>query len=1153
MRLIIDGNSFLNQALLRGEDHDNGRRVIDPNTGKHVQVNGFEYGVEGFFDKFAFHLKEFDLAPRQTILVWDGKNAKSRRRTFLPTYKQGRDKIEEVNVELNLARERVTQMMLDLGVVVMQQDNYEGDDVIGYICKHQRYEKNLVATADGDLCVLHDQNTDVFRMGEMNKNPYGGFPHEYITLYKALVGDTSDKIPGAKGFGDAKFVDLVRVFGLDGLEELVRLIENDLLDELKESVADLPCLQKILDDKPSVAVSWRCASLLVDQINTKAKPLSIQPGMVKQWASLPPELRVEDLKHFYGTKTLVTAANYAQAFDRVKGQMGHSPFVALDIETSTSESSDEWLERISAVTEKESKLFDVLGSDLTGMSLTFGANTQHTIYMSVDHRDTDNITVDQCREMVELIPQKLHTVIQNRQFEFSVLYRTWGDRWLENGWHGFVPNALDTKIGAAYTDENFRKGLKDRSKLHLGYDQATYAETTTLSGPVGSLPKGGRRVKGVYEHVIKAAVHIDEEEKYGGGKGSVIEPAITETWESRQYKMNELTAKQVFAYGCDDTICTAALHTYYQLVMYLEDTWRVYLEVEQLPEYLTSLAYVQGIPISLAKVRDMEARDAAAYEAAWTTLRTFLMGHGWTGTVCPVLTELSPANVKEAAALLVDTEEVQYTTKKRKLNAMAQDLRDQFPDNAYAGLLASMVEQDDLQGVNKLVKDNFTGEPKINFQSPKQMQNLFYEVIGMTPRIFNKLTDKQREDSDFRNAFKKVRKDKEGKEVEFTEVEWACLIQKASTDDTAVDWALAKDELTDEQRNVLKAYKAVRTIMTRRGLFYKPYKALGHWRDGRIHPSLNQCEAVTLRYSSSAPNIQQMPKRGEGVEFREVIQPHIEDAVVFSLDFSGQELRDMAEWSGDTNLTACYVGDDLKDPHSLTAVASAVMLWGYEIDYEDFIAQLKTSDPVKAKKAKDLRGDAKTVNFASQYDAMAPKIAQELLTDEETAQSFLDAKDKAFPRINEWKDEVREQAERDGYVTTRMGARRHLRSLLMSDNKWEAAKAGRQGPNFKIQGSGAEQTKLAIASMWKRKLFTGKYRARFYAPIHDEVVFSVHKDDAAELVRQVHECMTQPYGGKKIPIVSSISLGPNFGKQIECGDQFDPDKISAALQEIFQA
>ena len=203
-----------------------------------------------------------------------------------------------------------------------------GDDVLGYICKYQRYERNIVSTVDGDLCVLCDDNTDVWRLGEMNKNPYGGFPHKYITLYKSLVGDTGDKIPGAKGFGDTRFVDLVRIFGLDGLDMLVDLIQNYQLDRLSEDVADFAALQKIIDSKQMVATSWRCASLLVSEVNTKRRPLDLQAGLVRQWGELADDMRVPALKHFYGTKTLVTAGNYAKARERFKEQMVHTPFVA---------------------------------------------------------------------------------------------------------------------------------------------------------------------------------------------------------------------------------------------------------------------------------------------------------------------------------------------------------------------------------------------------------------------------------------------------------------------------------------------------------------------------------------------------------------------------------------------------------------------------------------------------------------------------------------------------------------------------------------------------------------------------------------------------------------------------------------------------------
>lgn len=1184
MKLIFDGNSLLNEALLRGVDKEFGRVVKDA-EGKEVQVNSAGYGFEGFFDKFKDALDHFMAAPRQAVVVWDGANAKHRRRTFLPGYKGGRDKIPEVNEQLNEARRRVTEALYHLGAMTVYQDGLEADDVIGYLVKHLRYERNVIVTSDGDLSVLHDENTDVWRKGELNVNPCGPFPHKYITLYKAVVGDPSDKIPGANKFGDGAFVDFVRMFGLEGLDELQRMIVEGELDQLKDSLEDFPRLKLIIDGKDQVTNCWRVASLLSHEVNTLRKPLRIRPGMCTVFSEVPEDYRAYDLKRFYATKTLVTASNYAAVRARFEAAVSESPFVALDIESAEGPESEEWMEQVRSAMPDYSRI-DVLGHKLAGMSLTFGENTQHTIYMSVDHRDTENITVDQCREMVELVPSsRMHIVIQNRSFELPVLYRTWGHHWMGNGWHGMVPNAIDSKIGASYVDENIPKGLKERSKLHLDYTQQTFEEVTTLSGPMrddpeepdgllSTLPPGGR-LKRTYNKLVKDAVveHVQIDEA-GNTELVELEPAVFEVWEERQYKMNELTAEHVFDYGCDDTICTASLHTLYKFVMELEQTWHVYLEVEQLPEYLTALAFVKGIPVSLAKLRDMEAKDEERYDQAWSVLRDYLMRSGWAGTVCPEFeAPLEPADVKLATQVLVDEE---FSTRKSKMAAMAMDIRQKYPDNALAQVLAQAVESSDVDAINKLLKYNFTGDPKINFDSPKQMQNLFYRVIGIRPRIFNSMTQNQRDNNDVMSeAFKKLRrakdlkvdlftltettegKNKLGRQVKLeplTTEEYDALISKASTDDEAVAWALGRDELSEDQRAVLKAFETVKSVGTRRKLFYKTYKALPHWRDGRVHPSLNQSEAVTRRYSSSGPNVQQLPKLGDGVEFREIILPHCKDAVVVSLDFSAQELRNIAEWSGDENLTACYVGDNLKDVHGLTAAAASQYLWEAEVSYEAFMAQLGGPDKTLAKTAKDLRTKAKTVNFGTNYDQQAPALAQQLLVDEETAQAFIDAKDLAMPGINRWKEAVRKEVEEVGYATTMLGARRHLRGALLSDNRWEASKAGRQGPNFKIQSSCAEQTKLAMAGMWADAIFTdGRFNAEFYAPIHDEVVFSVHRDHAVECIQAVHRRMVQPYGGMKIPIISSISLGRNFGEQIELGEEPTREAIEAALAKALGA
>ena len=169
-RILIDGNSLLNAALLGGIDKDEGRVIVD-DEGKKTQVNSAQYGVDKFFERIAEICTEFDAAPRDMVVTWDGANSKARRMASLPTYKQGRSKAPEVSEQLNIARDTCTKSMLALGAHVVQQPGFEADDVLGYLCKTMRGERNVVVTSDGDLTVLHDENTDVWRLGQLNENP----------------------------------------------------------------------------------------------------------------------------------------------------------------------------------------------------------------------------------------------------------------------------------------------------------------------------------------------------------------------------------------------------------------------------------------------------------------------------------------------------------------------------------------------------------------------------------------------------------------------------------------------------------------------------------------------------------------------------------------------------------------------------------------------------------------------------------------------------------------------------------------------------------------------------------------------------------------------------------------------------------------------
>lgn len=1156
-RILLDLNSILNAALLGGKDPD---AVISLVDGKPESINSARYGVDRFFERFVSVLNRFGTAPRDVIGVWDGQNAKLFRQGILPGYKASTRSDGQYD-QLNLARDTVTQMMRDMGAHTVKCRGNEADDVLAFLAKNLRTRKNIIVSGDGDLAVLVDDNTHVFNKDELDANPFGPFPHKYITLYKALVGDSSDKIPGAKGFGDAAFVKLVSTFGLDGLEAFDGLLRGYNLKALQEDVADLPELKKVLASEEQVYASWKAARIYPERVDTLRNPLEWTAGMVKQWTDLTESERVADLKPFYGTCSLVHAGNYDSIAAALAPRLATSPAVALDIETSGSEESEAWLEQTRSRGGKGVSV-DVLGSTLTGMSLTFGSNLQHTVYVTVDHDGSDgfkNVTSEQARRLVEMIPQDTHLLIQNRAFEFPVLYGEWGEAWKDNGWAGFLPNAIDTKIGASYVDENMRLGLKLRSKEHLGYEQQTYDETTILVGLPGTLPAGGQRLGLVDVEVTQAVTEFyDEEEALENGvtvsveKVRVVTPAVIEQHERRQYRMNELSASHVFGYGCDDTICTAALHTFYRTVMEMENTWQVYLDVEQLPEYLTSLAYVQGVPVDLGKLRAMEKEDRAQLAEAEKVLDEYLISRGWDGTVCPEYVVIDPAAAKEAVNLTLGAPEgaEEFTSRKRKLDALASDIRAAYPDNELAEVIASTVASGNAERLTEEVAKRFTGKPTINFGSPKQMQRLLYQVMGLSPKVFNKLTDKERQDEEFRRAFYNKRKFDDGSlDREPTEFERTVWMKKASTDDSAVELALHNEEMSDETRGALKAYLKVKEINTRISLFYNVYTVLPHWKTGRVHPELNQCEAATRRYSASAPNVQQLPSRGEGIKFRTLL-PAPEGYIYVSLDFNGQELRLMAELSGDAAMISCYVGDNKRDIHSLIAVEASTLLWGERVEYPEFMAQRKSEDKEVSKRAGALRDSSKTVNFGTQYDQGALSLAIGLKTTEEVAQQFIDAKALAFPGIDVWKQEIRGEVQDTGLAYTMLGARRHLREAVNSPHSWIRSKADRQGPNFCIQGSGAEMAKLALARLWSDGMFTGDLDAQFVAPVHDEVVFMVRKEDAVEAIRRAHLHMTAQYADMKIPIVSAIAVGKDFSCPVEVGDDFDADEVAAAVASL---
>ncbi|WP_274585339.1 DNA polymerase [Neisseria leonii] len=1045
MYIFVDIASIAKRALLAGKDLEQGYETVD-DTGRSHWVNSADYGLGNLVNSFAVQMKNLDINPKDMILVFDGKDSLKGRREKYSAYKANRHRAEGFYTEYNKMMAGFKRYMADLGATLAQHDEAEADDLIAYLCRNLTGEPVLVWTNDNDLVTLSRYgHVSVYSNNQLNPKPYGDFPAEFIPVYKATVGDSSDNIKGAHGFGPAAFAATYAAFGDNGLRQLRKAITTKSLAELHTVVDQVPALKKLIDYAEDVYTAYYVA----DFHEFRIVPEKIQwtYGLCRPNAVMHPALRP-----WAQTVTGVDAGNFDSVFAEIRSMADRHEPVALDIETSTPEESDDWLFNIKG---KENAGVDVLGSTLTGLSLTMGGNFHKTYYFSVNHAATDNITLAQMQSVLDYLNGRVRFVIHNVNFELPVLHNTFGF---------FLRDVDDTKLMASYVDENESLGLKPNSLRWLGYGQQTYEDTVRDS-------------------------------------------------DGRLRKMDELTLDEVLSYGADDTVCTAALYQIFKLRMELEQTWQTYRDVEIGAAYWVAQAFLDGVKTDRVKLAEMTARDAKAKAELEETLQAYLIKQGWPGSVFEAATAetwCTPEWVKYAFHILTGRN---LETRVRKIERLADEAEAQG-----APQLADALRHGDINLLNSLVKARFAGRPDFNAGSPKQMQHLMYDVMNLPIRVRNKPTDLMRV-----------------KGLEGT----------PQTDDAAINLAMHYDiEEGDERRDVLKALLGIKMYNTREGLYYKTYPKLPHWKTNRIHASNNQCSTVTRRFSCSTPNLSQLAK-GAG-DFRTVFVPHHKNAMIVSLDFSAQELRIMADYSKDENMLACYMGETRKDLHSMTAAEIAKM------PYEDFTAALYDESHSFHKKAKETRKLAKTVNFGSEYGAQAPKMAQTLMVTEAEAESYLQAKYRTFAGSEAWKKKVVEDAARVGYSTTKLGARRHLNNLK-SANSWERAKAERQAVNFKIQGSGAEMTKLAMGRIWQAGI-REKYDIRFFSPIHDELVFSIAIDDMPKAVPEIHRCMTAPYADMAVPVESSVSFGWNFGDQHEMGDGVipTPENVQKLIDKLLK-
>lgn len=274
-------------------------------------------------------------------------------------------------------------------------------------------------------------------------------------------------------------------------------------------------------------------------------------------------------------------------------------------------------------------------------------------------------------------------------------------------------------------------------------------------------------------------------------------------------------------------------------------------------------------------------------------------------------------------------------------------------------------------------------------------------------------------------------------------------------------------------------------------------------RTGHIHTSFNQAVTSTGRLSSSDPNLQNIPVRGEdGKEIRRCFIPE-EGCLFFSADYSQIELRVMAHLSGDENMAEAFrLGHDI---HAATAAKI----------YKEDIADVTRDQRTKAKRA----------NFGIIYGITVFGLAERLDISRAEAAQLIDGYFASFPKVAQYMEQSKETARTKGYAETFFHRRRYLPDIN-SHNATVRNFAERNAINAPIQGSAADIIKIAMVRISRRFKAEG-IKSKMILQVHDELNFSVLPEEKEKVQRIVLEEMQNAYP-LNVPLVADCGWGANW-------------------------
>ncbi|MCU0430970.1 MAG: DNA polymerase I [Cytophagaceae bacterium] len=308
----------------------------------------------------------------------------------------------------------------------------------------------------------------------------------------------------------------------------------------------------------------------------------------------------------------------------------------------------------------------------------------------------------------------------------------------------------------------------------------------------------------------------------------------------------------------------------------------------------------------------------------------------------------------------------------------------------------------------------------------------------------------------------------------------------------------------EEKHPIIKEILDFRELQKLKSTYVDALPQLISQKDRRVHTSFNQAVAATGRLSSTNPNLQNIPIRTErGKEIRKAFVPRDEHHLILSADYSQIELRIMAEFSKEKNMTQSF--RDGIDIHSTTA--SKV----FQVPLEEVNS--------------DMRRKAKMVNFGIIYGISAFGLSQRLDIPKKEASAIIESYFEQFPDIKKYMDSAINKAREVGYVETILGRRRYLPDIT-SGNFTNRGFAERNAINAPIQGSAADMIKMAMIKIhaWMKQ---EKLKSRMILQVHDELLFDVVPEELELMKAQIPHFMKTAIP-MEVPMEVGVGVGKNW-------------------------